>query len=152
MADRRRARNLDSRTVEWILQLLDGWTNALTWQGLVDAIHERTGVRYTRQALANHEPIALAFASRKRDLRSERKGAAKAATVDQRLEADHISRLEATVNRLQRENELLRERFVVWAYNAHIHGMDEALLNKALPTINRGATVINKDRHKAPAD
>ena len=142
MSDRRRAKNLDPRAVESILLLLDGWTNALTWQYLIEAVRERLGERYTRQALAGHERIAHAFAQRKQDLRVLRKGVPRELSAEQRLEADRINRLEATVSRLERENQLLRERFVLWAYNAHVHGVGERELNKALPPVDRGPTVL----------
>jgi hypothetical protein len=57
-----------------------------------------------------------------------------------KVAAERISRLERENERLKQENRHLLEQFVVWQYNAHIHGLDERELNRALPGIDRGRT------------
>ncbi len=51
-----------------------------------------------------------------------------------------IARLEAENERLKHENNSLLEQFVVWQYNAHIHGMKDSELNRAQPAIDLGNT------------
>jgi hypothetical protein len=57
-----------------------------------------------------------------------------------RVAIERIARLECENERLKRENTELLQQFVVWQYNAHIHGLSDRELNKALPRIDRGQT------------
>lgn len=57
-----------------------------------------------------------------------------------RVAIERIARLERENERLKRENTELLQHYVVWQYNAHIHGLSERELNKALPGIDRGQT------------
>ena len=49
----RRSRNLDDAAISEIVGIVDGCTGPLSWNSLIEAIDERTRVRYTRQALNN---------------------------------------------------------------------------------------------------
>ena len=46
-----RSKNLDDQLIRGIVEILDGWSEDLTWDGLVEAVDRRLGQRYTRQAL-----------------------------------------------------------------------------------------------------
>ena len=63
-----RAKNLDDKTIELIVGILDGWSGKLTWNLLAEAIAKRTGARYTRQALDKHARIKMVFQLRKERL------------------------------------------------------------------------------------
>ncbi|WP_444978986.1 hypothetical protein, partial [Aeromonas caviae] len=47
--------------------------------------------------------------------------------------AKRIEELESKIRRLERENNALLHRFVLWQKNATDRGMSEAELNRALP-------------------
>ena len=72
----RRSRNLDDAAISEIVGIVDGCTGPLSWNSLIEAIDERTRVRYTRQALNNHERIKLAFSVRRESLKGKRVGEA----------------------------------------------------------------------------
>lgn len=55
-----------------------------------------------------------------------------------RVAIERIARLERENERLKRENMELLQQYVVWQYNASIHGLNDRELNKALPGIDRG--------------
>ena len=67
---RRRSRNLDDAAISEIVGIVDGCAGPLSWNSLIEAIDERTRVRYTRQALNNHERIRLAFSVRRESLKA----------------------------------------------------------------------------------
>lgn len=52
--------------------------------------------------------------------------------------------LKAENERLKRENRDLLQQFVVWQYNAHVHGLSDQNLNKALPKIDRRRVIPPK--------
>jgi hypothetical protein len=53
-------------------------------------------------------------------------------------------RLEAKLERLERENAHLMEKFVRWAYNAHQKGLTEQYLDTPLGIIDREPTNITR--------
>ena len=119
-----------------VVGILDGWPagRKLTWDRLIESLDERLGIRPTRQTLARHRDIVLAFRSRK-----EGKGRPGPHTESERVLSERVERLEAENVRLSKERALLYEQFARWQYNAHKHGLTEEDLNEALPRINRGS-------------
>ena len=73
----RRSRNLDDAAISEIVGIVDGCTGPLSWQLLIEAIDERTRMRYSRQALNNHERIKLAFCLRRKIAQSNPRPAAR---------------------------------------------------------------------------
>ncbi len=136
---KKRAPNLTDGSIAAIVGLLDGWSGDLTWELLAAKVKSRTGSTYTRQTLYKHERIRNAFVSRKASARrsSDRKSAGSLELVSA---LDRISRLEAECARLNAENHKLLEQFVVWAYNAHVRGLDFESLNRPLLVVNRDQT------------
>lgn len=130
--------HLSIADVGMVVGMLDGWVGKLSWASLVNAIQLRLGTRYSRQALDRHWQIKNAFqAAKARLVAGDSKpvrGSVESIALQQR-----VSRLEAEVARLKRENAALVERFHVWAYNAHSRGMTEAQLDRPLPGIDRSA-------------
>ena len=147
-----RAKNLNAAAVAEILGVLDGWRGRLTWLLLIEAVENRLGQHYTRQALHNHERIASAFRLRKSlasalpRQRPSRLDSPRTRTLDEEATFQRISRLEAENERLNSENHHLLEQFVRWAYNAHIRGIDKASLDRPLPRVNRQQTEVTAKR------
>lgn len=135
-----RSKNLDDQLIQQIVEILDGWSDDLTWEGLVEAIDRRIGQRYTRQTLHKHERIKQAFTLRKAALVRERDKKRKVADPVLQLTLDRLARIEAENERLKRENATLLEQFVRWTYNAGLKGLTLDLLNQPLPAIHRGQT------------
>ncbi|NOU40364.1 MAG: hypothetical protein HOO85_03750 [Methylotenera sp.] len=134
----RRAKNLDDAGIKEIVEILDGWSEKLTWDLLIDAINFRTHNEYTRQTLHKHERIRNAFDLRKLALAD---GDATIRTVrspELQKALERIARLEVEAKRIESENTQLLEQFVRWAYNAHTRGLDSNFLNRPLPPVSRG--------------
>jgi hypothetical protein len=128
------AKHLTQRNVARIIEILDGWRgDVLSWELLCRACRKDLGSKPCRQTLYRNERIRSAFTSakvRRRDIRS--KLALTPPSLDQA--AQRIERLTVENVRLCQENSAYRERFVRWQYNAHVHGLTEQDLNRALPS------------------
>lgn len=133
------AKQLTDNDIETVVKILDGWTGKLTWEALIDAIQIRIGCRYTRQALDRHERIKRAYTVRKNTLRHGTE-IPEVRSVELQKALQRIERLTAENERLKAENSALLEQFARWAYNAHTKGLDEAILNRPLPAVNRDTT------------
>ena len=147
----RRSRNLDDAAISEIVGIVDGCTGPLTWQLLIEAIDERTRVRYTRQALNNHERIKLAFSVRRETLKASRGPMRVETTTSEHAALLQVNaRLGAEIDRLKAENAMLLEQFVRWSYNANNRGIGEEVLNRPLPAVNR-ATAFRRPASAKPA-
>jgi len=132
------AKHLSDTDVEQIVGILDGWKGKLNWEALCDACLPVIGSKPVRQTLMKFARIKSAFLASKKRLKE---GATKLPTPpSMRVAIERIARLERENERLKRENTELLQQFVVWQYNAHIHGLSDRELKKALPKIDRGQT------------
>lgn len=137
----RRSRNLDDAAISEIVGIVDGCTGPLSWNILIEAIDERTRVRYTRQALNNHERIKLAFSMRRESLKATGVPMrVNTATPELAALLQVNARREAEIDRLKVENSRLLEQFVRWSYNANNRGVGEEVLNRPLPAVNRDSS------------
>jgi hypothetical protein len=59
-----------------------------------------------------------------------------------------IAMLNARIAELERENDLLRDRFITWQYNASMR-MSQDELDRPLPEVNRR---VSEKRHERPHD
>lgn len=135
---RSREKNLDDEVVVGIVQVLDGWSDRLSWEALIEAVEKRAGLRYTRQALHRHERIRLAFAVRKKALSGQRSEQPReAASPELQVALERIARLEGENQRLVAENNSLLEQFARWAYNSQTRNLTKEFLNRPLPSVDR---------------
>jgi hypothetical protein len=132
-------RHLSDKNIQQIIDLLDKWQGPLSWETLLDAVAVTVGQRLTRQGLSNHERIKIAFQVRKAvgdpEARKTPKGSLGVTAAQQKVTA-----LQAKVDRLEKENDLLLSQFARWCHNAALHGLDENKLNAALPPVDREYT------------
>lgn len=133
----KRAKNLDDAGIKQIVEILDGWSEKLTWELLIDAIQLRMHSRYTRQTLHKHERIYNAFELRKKGIADGDGEIRTVRSPELQKSLERIARLEVENTRLESENEKLLEQFARWAYNAHTRGLDSNFLNQSLPLVNR---------------
>jgi hypothetical protein len=139
---RARARNLGDADIAEIVAILDGWSEKLSWESLIQAIKLRKHTTYTRQALHKHERIKLAFSLRKKLLAATDPGnVPQAASPELQVMFERIARLEGENARLEAENQALLGQFACWAYNANTRGLDHAFLSRPLPPVDRDRTV-----------
>ncbi len=143
---RNRARNLDDKAIEQIVEILDGWSSPkLTWELLIEQILLHLRASYTRQTLHNHTRIKEAFAARKKELAGRDPMELKALTP----EYQRIARLEAENERLKRENNNLLEQFNRWVYNGYLKQMDDRMrdfMNQPLPPVHRDTSKVKTGR------
>lgn len=145
MTKHARAKNLTDTAVTEIVHILDGWSTKLTWDLLIAKTEQKLRVRYTRQALFQHERISLAFVTRKQAL-SKGVGNRPRASGNPELEKtrERLDRLLAESERLEAENNRLLEQFVRWAYNASMRNLSSDFLNQPLPSVDRQQTKVSK--------
>ncbi len=132
------AKHLTDKDIERIVGLLDGWKDKLTWEALCDACFPIIGTKPARQTLLKFTRITKAFKACKDRIKEDVPEFRAPPSI--RVAIERITRLERENERLKRENIELLEQFVVWQYNAHIHGLSDCNLNRALPGIDRGRT------------
>ena len=136
-----RSENLTDELIEAIVKILDGWSDKLTWNKLIDEIEFRTKNRYTRQTLAKHQRIKDAY-----DLTKKRVSTTSTEPSNMSAEVvaliQKVKRLEAENDRLHFENEALLAQFARWAYNAHSKGVTKEMLDKPLTPVDRGKTKV----------
>jgi len=132
------ARHLSDSDIERIVQALDGWDGALTWELLSAACLPVIGTAPARQTLYRFVRIREAFKATKKRLETVTPEMKTRPSI--RVALERINRLTIENQRLNRENSRLLEQFVVWQYNAHTQGLSEGDLNRALPMVDRGNT------------
>lgn len=139
-----RAKNLNDDAIGVIVAVLDGWSDKLTWDLLIDVIERRLFVRYTRQALDKRDRVKMAYQVAKRRISGESsyKANLKPSAINVGVLSQRLSRLEAENSRLKVENERLLEQFVTWSYNAYLKGLTKEYLNTPLPRIDRELTKV----------
>lgn len=131
-------RHLTGKDVERIVDLLDGWEGNLTWEALCNACPGAIGFKPTRQTLSRFENIARAYKLAKERARDTVRTLKAPPTLS--AAAQRIERLAREVERLEKENAALLERFVTWQYNAYTHGLTQEQLNKKLFKVDRDQT------------
>lgn len=144
----KRARNLDDRAIEQIVEMLDTWSEPkLTWDLLIEKILLRLRSSYTRQALHNHTRIKEAFAARKKNMPFANMQRERLQTREEL----RIVRLESEIDRLKRENNNLLEQFQRWVYNGYLKQMDERMrdfMNQPLPPVHRDPSNVYRIEKK----
>ena len=136
------AQHLTDQNVQDIVEILDYWSpnEKLTWEKLCKAIEVQLEIvpAPTRQTLQKFAKIKNAY-----DLGKKSPAALKILkTKQQKLPASlkiaqvKIDALESKLERLEKENSMLLEQFVVWQYNAHKYGVSIDKLNEPLSKKN----------------
>lgn len=133
-----RAPDLTDERIKLVLDTLDGWKGKLTWELLIEAVRKATGITYSRFTFSEYPQVANAFALRKDALRGTWKTES-GSPRDERIRAAlaQVERYKAKVERLEAENQLLKEQFVTWAHNAERKGVTVLMLNAPLPKPER---------------
>jgi hypothetical protein len=143
-----RSKNLSDGDVLIILRMLDGWSEKLSWNMLIDAVEKRLSSRYTRQALNNYPEIKAAFARRKNAFRGQDVKRATSSNLSPEMVvlSQENERLRSENTRLIEENDTLKKKFVLWSYNAYTQKLDEDFLNQPLPRIDREVSKKYQER------
>lgn len=136
MTRKKRAPDLTEDSVVKIIELIDGWSGALTWDKLIEKTEEVLGYSYSRFTLYEYPSIANAFAIKKDSIRRSKEGSSRKPSTprDEKLAAalEQLERYKSKIERLEKENNLLIEQFVRWAYNAERKGISIKKLNEPM--------------------
>ena len=123
--------------LEDIIMMIKTWEDKLTWDLLCSKVSELLNIQsIERQSLANYPDIQEAFSKQKQKLKEKAK-----ANPEPNVTMDYLQKqvnnLKAQVQRLEEINERYKQQFIVWQYNAYMHGMTQDTLNKPLIAVNR---------------
>lgn len=135
------AHHLTDKDIERIVEILDYWSpnDKLTWDKLCNAIEQQLELipAPTRQTLQKYTRIKNAFDLAKKSpaarLIISRAKAKVPASL--KIAQERIDTLESKTQRLEKENSMLLEQFVVWQYNAYKYGISIEKLNE--PLVNK---------------
>ena len=128
---------ITEENLEDIIMMIKTWEGKLTWDLLCSKVSELLNIKsIERQQLANYPDIQEAFSKQKQKLKEKAK-----ANPEPNVTMDYLQKqvnnLKAQVQRLEEINERYKQQFIVWQYNAYMHGMTEDKLNKPLIAVNR---------------
>ena len=105
----------------------------MKWDALVKACEISLGIKTTRQALDRKQKIKDAFQMYQRTQKLDLSDVSSARPNDINTAHARIDGLVKKVKRLEYENAALKEKFLVWQYNADQRGMTEEELNRPIP-------------------
>ena len=128
---------ITEENLEDIIMLIKTWEGKLTWKLLCSKVSELLNIKsIERQSLANYPDIQKAFSQQKQKIKEDaKKEPVPNITMDYLLK--QVNNLKAQVQRLEEINERYKQQFIVWQYNAYMHGMTQDTLNKPLIAVNR---------------
>lgn len=128
---------ITEENLEDIIMLIKTWEGKLTWKLLCSKVSELLNIKsIERQSLSNYPDIQKAFSRQKQKMKEDaKKEPVPNVTMDYLLK--QVNNLKAQVQRLEEINERYKQQFIVWQYNAYMHGMTQDTLNKPLIAVNR---------------
>lgn len=132
------AQHLTDQNIEDIVEILDYWSPSekLTWDRLCIAIEAQLELvpAPTRQTLQKYSRIKNAYDLGKKSPTARRILEQKKQKLPASLKIaqEKIDALEFKNERLEKENSMLLEQFVVWQYNAYKYGVSIEKLNEPL--------------------
>lgn len=132
------ARHLTDHDVNRILALIESWQYDLKWDALVKACEISLGVKTTRQALNRKPQIKEAFQNYKKTQKLDLSDVTAARPNDINTAHQRIERLMKKIEKLEYENRVLKEKFLVWQYNADQREITEEMLNRPIPRHDKG--------------
>ena len=128
---------ITEENLEDIIMLINTWEGKLTWDLLCSEVSQLLNIKsIARQSLANYSDIQKAFSTRKQRIKENSKANPQPNVTIDYLQKQ-VNNLKAQVQRLEEINEQYKQKFIVWQYNAYMHGMTEDKLNKPLIAVNR---------------
>lgn len=128
---------ITEENLEDIIMLIKTWEGKLTWKLLCSKVSELLNIKsIERQSLSNYPDIQKAFSQQKQKMKEDaKKEPVPNVTMDYLLK--QVNNLKAQVQCLEEINERYKQQFIVWQYNAYMHGMTQDTLNKPLIAVNR---------------
>ncbi len=128
------APRLTKERIDIALKLLDSWTGKLTWPRFLAMLEVDLGHKYTKAALLRHSRFKDSWDKRRWSENPERDEKNNFGNYGLQIALEKIAKLEKTIERLENDNNLFNEKFVVWATNAANKGITIEELNRPIPT------------------
>lgn len=128
------APRLTNERIDIALKLLDGWNGKLTWSHFLAILEIDLGHKYTKAALLRHSRFKDTWDKRRWIENPDRNEKNNFGNSGLQTALEKIAKLEKTIERLENDNNLLNEKFVVWATNAANKGITLEELNRSIPT------------------
>lgn len=128
------APRLTKERIDIALKLLDSWTGKLTWSRFLAMLEVDLGHKYTKAALLRHSRFKDSWDKRRWSENPERDEKNNFGNYGLQIALEKIAKLEKTIERLENDNNLFNEKFVVWATNAANKGITIEELNRPIPT------------------
>lgn len=132
---------ITAKTLPLALHELDKWSGKLTWNKFAEQLAKVLGEdKISRHTLLSYPALVEAFNDKKANLKKLTD--IKEPDITMEFARAQIATLEAKVERLEKQNELLLEQFIRWQHNAYMTpGVDMTILNKRfdkpLPEVDR---------------
>jgi hypothetical protein len=124
-------------TLPIALHHIDKWAGKLTWELYAERLAKALGeTKISRHTLLSYPVLVEAFNDKKDALKASTKNCeGKESNVTLDLAKQEIATLEAKVERLEKQNDLLRQQFVRWQHNLYMMpGIDMEKLNVKINT------------------
>lgn len=128
------APRLTNEKINIALKLLDGWSGKLTWDRFLALLEVDLGHKYTKAALLRHAKFKASWDKRRWAENDDSDGNNNFGNQGLAIALEKIKKLEQTIARLENDNNLLNEKFVIWATNASNKGITFDELNRQIPT------------------
>lgn len=135
---------ITERTLPVALHEIDKWSGKLTWEKYAERLAFALGEkRISRHTLLSYPVLVEAFNAKKDALRAAAESSSSnGQDITLEFAKQQIATLEAKVNRLEKQNNLLVEQFVRWQHNLYMMpGVDmeklNAQLDKPLQAVSR---------------
>lgn len=128
-----RGRNLNQKIALDICEAIHLMDGPITWNNVLRQVTRVTRLKYTRQTLAGNELIQTAYSKKKEALALSPRSGVKCRHCKTPECLQRAKLLRDRLREREEEIELLYKKFVMWAYNAHLRGVSEEMLNRPLP-------------------
>lgn len=131
------SKKLTKKEKTMILDTIWGWDDlSITWEHLCDECSTFLKSRPSRQTLSYHKDISDAFKSKKKGIASDMNRFKKPSSLGNASKI--IFNLESRIKSLEEENNNLKQKFILWQFNAYRYDIKEHQLEEPFPKIDRG--------------
>jgi len=130
-----------------VLALINSWDGKLSWELLCDRVAMQLGIEggVQRQSLSSYKEIQEAYSQRKEALRNKKNNPPiPSPNVTMEYLQNKVAALEAENERLREKNEAYKQRFVLWQYNAYMHGVRIDTLDDAIDMLEKPLSELRR--------
>ena len=130
-----------------VLALINTWEGKLTWELLCEQIAMQLDIEggVQRQSLSSYKEIQEAYSLRKEILKKKKENPpTPSSNVTIEYLQNKVAALEAENVLLREKNEAYKQRFVLWQYNAYMHGIRIDTLDDAIDMLEKPLSELKR--------